>query len=339
MAERGDQLKPLDLPPEAIARTAEMTQFAGSAIWTGQHVDQFQPWFHARHRIVTASRMAALLGVHPQRDALSIYVDVLKPPEAPAELAPFDSPMFWGTVLEWPIAQAAAREYGWEIRRGGALLVSRQCPYVGATLDAEVRPLTGGAWQVYEGKTVSQFRYSDWEGGMPPDRIWIQAQVQTFVAEAPCNVFALVGGNRPELVEVEPDLELHGVFVEATEELVDRVSRLDPYPATHLSRDALDRLHDAAEARVEELGPAELEWTQELVALSRKATEISKRQDEIKNLIRQRMGSALWGRLSHPVDGKQFWKWPELEAESGRSYVRLVKQGPQKARRRRARRA
>ena len=299
---------------DPAARTHEVTHFADAAVWTGASVHQFAGWLHARRGIVTASRMAALLGCDPRQDALDVYVDMVRPHAVePTERddEELDDPRLWGRVLEEPIARTVARRLDWELVMGGALLVSRRHPHIGATLDAEIRPRSVSEWFIYEGKTVSAWKLRDWdeEAGLPPDHILIQAQTQLLVTGAPqCVVFALVGGNRPVRIPVYPDPELHAVMVEAVDELLERVAKLDPPPPTARSEKAIKSLypHESG-ARI--VLPAEArEWTEELQELARTRIDIEKREKEIKNRIRLSMGEASFGELGELGGKPKLWK-------------------------------
>jgi predicted phage-related endonuclease len=331
-------------PTPPAERTPLVTHFHEAAVWTGATVHEFAGWLHARRQIITASRMAALLGCDPRQDALDVYVDMVKPLEEEltrSDDEQLDDPRLWGRVLEEPIARTVAKVLDWDIVMGGALLVSRKYAHIGATLDAEIRPRSEIDWFVYEGKTVDVFRRRDWdeEAGLPPDHILIQAQTQLLVTQAPqAIVFALVGGNRPVRIPVHPDQELHAVMVEAVEEFLDQVRRLDPPPPTMRSENALKRLYPHENGERIQLSSEELEWTAELQQLAKERRACEKREAEIKNWIRASMGEASFGELPEETGGKQLWKWvtehrserPPVPASNSR-VLRLVK-GDQKKR-------
>ncbi|HEX6602551.1 MAG TPA: YqaJ viral recombinase family protein, partial [Solirubrobacterales bacterium] len=105
-------------------------------ISAGVNSSDREPWLKARRELVTASEVAAILGVDPYRDALAVYRDKVFPDSTgPLEL---DDPRFWGQVLERPVLETAANYYGWQFAMSGDLLISRQYPFIGATLDALV---------------------------------------------------------------------------------------------------------------------------------------------------------------------------------------------------------
>src|SRR3990167_1891809 len=87
-----------------------------------------------RAKLVTASKMAAILGRNPYRSALEQYlVDAgLKAEDDAGEAAE------WGQRLEAVVAEAYGAKTGRTVRMAGQLLRSTRYPWMGATLDAWV---------------------------------------------------------------------------------------------------------------------------------------------------------------------------------------------------------
>ena len=299
---------------EQLDRTSEVTHFAAACRWTGVTDADRSSWLSERHKLVTASRVAALLGLSTWQDELGVYVDMVMPPANEVDEG-LDSPKLWGSVLEDAIAATAARHYGWELSKGGALLVSREHPDLGATLDDEIRPPGSPDWLIYEGKTTSAFRSGDWtaDGGMP-DHIMAQVQTQLLVTRAPAAVvFCLVGGQKPRRVDVQPSEEFFEVILETVAEFMGRVRRLDPPPPGATSKTALTRLYPQDTGEVVTLPAEAVEWTRELQELATQAKETKRRDDELRNLLRAAIGSATIGELPEVVGGKSQWRWQVQE--------------------------
>lgn len=314
----------------------DVTAFSASAEWTGVRDDDRAGWLEARRTMVTASDVAAILGVDPRRDALSVYVDKVTPPRD--EFLDLKDPRFWGKKLERPIAEAAAAFYGWELRAGGFLLRSRKHPHLGCTLDAEVRRKPSEGWVAYEGKMTTLHADWDEETGNLPTRVLIQAQAQLAVSGAPLNlVFALLRGSESCLVPIEPYLDLHAIIVEETERFIDLVKRGEPPAPTAKSRDAIMQLHPSDDGSVVELPEDAIVWTSDLQELQKQQRDIERRIDELKNRLRLCVGPATYGRLPSPVEKTHFWKFAlEKKAEhvvsaSETRVLRSVKNGPQGA--------
>jgi len=333
--------------PRKADRTTEVTHFHEAAEWTGLRITDYAAWLHARRGIVTASRSAALLGESPFGDPLSVYADMVAPQPVPEhdDLA-LDDPRTWGNVLEEPIARKAADYYHWQIMMGGALLVSRKHPHLGATLDAEILPEGSDGWLVYEGKTTNAWRARDWDeaNGVPPTHILIQAQHQLLVTQAPgCVLFCLAGGQKPIRVDVEPDAEFHAMLIETVDAFLGRVVDLDPPPATAISGPALKQLHPEDDGSTVALPADAVEWTRELNAIAEQVKTLDMREKELKNLLRQSIGDAQYGELPEEVAGKARWKWGTTHVAERTQHVnaytmralRLVKAAKETKQRRR----
>jgi putative phage-type endonuclease len=283
--------------------TPSVTAFSDAAVWTGVTDSDREKWLDLRATMVTASDVAAILGEDPHRSPLDVYVDKVMPRGPQGKLC-LDDPRFWGHILEQPILEAVARYYGWQYRRGGALLKSRQWPWLGCTLDAEIN--RGSGWIPFEGKTTRIPRGWNQEDSELPIRVLLQHQTQITVTCAPQGlVFALLQGSRPCQIEQEPVDELRDIIVEATSEFVKRVSSLDPPPAGALDQDSLARLHpNAVPDAAIELPPLAAEWLAELQDLASRRLDIETRERGLKNRIVQLLGDATIGVLPHEVGGK-----------------------------------
>lgn len=304
MADAARELTPAE-------RTPEVTAFAAQAEWTGVTSTDRAKWLALRKTMLTASDVAAILGEDPHRSALDVYVDKITPRPEP-EVIGLDDPRFWGTVLEQPVLRAVAAYYGWGYREGGALLRSRKHPQLGATLDAEVDRHDGKGWIDFEGKTTRITRDWNEEEGDLPTRVLIQVQSQILVSGTPTAlVFALLQGSRPCQIEIEPSDEFHRVIVEATEEFMDRVRRMNPPDpdGSDASKRALQRLYPLDDGSVVRLPPEAADWTREIKEIAQQQKALEARVDELKNKLRKCIGSATYGMLPEPIDGKTCWRW------------------------------
>lgn len=295
-----------------IDRTREVSAFSEHAIWTGICSSERGSWLRARAKIITASRVPALLGLSPYEDAIDVYADALRPANDffDADYG-LNDPRTWGSALEEAIAKRAGHHYGWNVRMSGALLVSRAHPHIGCTQDAEIQEANGSEWVSYEGKTTSNFRARDWneDNERAPDHVIVQVQTQLLVTGAPKSIVScLIGGQKFVRVDLLPEPEFFDLIVSAVDEMADRISRMDPPPPTWRSKEALKKLYhdDTGESVI--LPRDAVEWTRELQDLLPRRTEIEKREEELKNLIRSALGNATVGLLPSEVCGISEWK-------------------------------
>lgn len=289
-----------------------MTRFTDHAEPTGIVSTDRDAWLEARRKLLTASDMAAVLGHDPYRSALDVYVSKALP--RPDEAMTLDDVRFWGAILEQPILSAVAHYHGWAYEPGGELLRSRACPFIGATLDAEVD--RGEGWEVFEGKTSRIPKGWNEESGDLPTHVLIQAQVQLLTTGAErCTVFALLQGSRPCMVDVHPDANFHALLALDAERFMARVKAQDPPDPDHTmaSRRALERLYPVGDGGAVMLPDCAIDWTLEIAEIAEHQRELKKREDELKNMLRASIGDATWGVLPEDVGGRKYWRWQMQE--------------------------
>jgi putative phage-type endonuclease len=314
-----------------------VTHFHAAAEWTGIMDSDRDAWLDARHTMLTASDVAAVLGHDHRKDALAVYAEKITP-RGPREEIGIDDPRFWGSALEQPILRAVSDYYGWGYQKGGALLRSRSAPWLGATLDAEV--CIDGVWVDLEGKTTRVGKEWSEEEENIPVHIILQVQSQLLVTGAPyAVVFALLYGSTPCRVHMQPNLDLHALIREETEAFMARLRTLDPPPpgATSASARALARLHPVDDGSVVNLPPEALEWSRELREIAAQQKLLESRELQLKNLIKSSIGDAQFGVLPDAVEGKRFWRWKTQEraghvvAPSSSRVLLAMKSGPRLA--------
>jgi len=295
-----------------VDRTSEVSAFGEHAVWTGICDSDRGSWLRARAKVITASRVPALLGLSPREDAIDVYADALRPANDFVDVDyGLNDPRTWGSALEEAIAKRAAKHYGWNLRMSGALLISRQYPHLGCTQDAELEEVPGsGIWASYEGKTTSNMRARDWseDDERVPDHVIVQTQAQLLVTGAQKSVVScLIGGQRFVRVDLQPSPGFFETIVDAVDEMFDRIVRMDPPPATWRSARALKKLYPEEDGGSVVLPRECVEYTRELTELLPRKREIEHREEELKNLIRAAIGNASVGLLRDEVDGKSHW--------------------------------
>jgi putative phage-type endonuclease len=302
----------MNAPAEATDRTHEVTAFHKHALWTGVTDANRSAWLRERSKIITASRVPALLGLSPREDAFDVYVDALRPANDFHDVDfGLNDPRTWGSALEEAIARQAGKHYGWGVRMSGALLVSRSHPYLGCTQDAEVEEVAGsGQWVSYEGKTTSNFLAKTWDEDFEraPDHVIAQVQTQLLVTGASKSIVScLIGGQKFVRVDMFPDPEFFDLILTVVDDMRDRVSRMDPPPPTWRSKEAIKRLYPEDDGEVVVLPKDALEWTRELQEIMPRKQELERREEELKNLLRASIGNATIGVLSDEIGGKTQW--------------------------------
>lgn len=341
----------------AALRTEDVTAFHGAAEFTGVTSKNRAGWLALRKTMLTASDVASVLNLDDdapafRKSALAVYVEKVTDPQpdlmdlTPAELRAmpparraellrliFNDPRFWGSKLEQAYLTTVAEYSSWTYREGGALLRSRKHPWLGCTLDAEIDRDDGLGWVDCEGKSTKIPKGWDEDTGSLPTHIIIQAQAQLMVTGAPVAlVVALLQGSRLVQIPIDPDERMHAIFAEEGERFMERVRLLDPPPPDwrESSTDALGRLYPGEDGAVVDL-PAEcVEWTRELHAIAEQLKTLERRDTQIRNMLKHKIGPASFGTLAEPVDDKAGWSWKTNKA--GQRVLRALKRTPVGAR-------
>lgn len=319
-------------------RTEDVTAFSAAAEFTGVLAKDRAGWLMLRRSMLTASDVASVLDLDDsppkyRRSPLAVYTEkILEPtglpppaandvtPEALAAMPPFErrtalrslfnDARFWGAKLEQTILTTVAEYSGWDYREGGALLRSREVPWLGCTLDAEIDRHDGRGWCDLEGKTSIMRHGWDEEEMNLPQHILIQVQAQLFVTGAPVAVVvALLQGSTCVQIPIEPDISFHEMMVEECGAFMERVNKMDPPPADWRDSDLLNRLFASFDGATVDLPDECTEWVREALHLADQLKSMHRQQDAIRNRLKQKIGSATYGLLSEPVDGKVAVRW------------------------------
>lgn len=260
-------------------------------------------WLEARQTGIGASEIAAVLGESEYMSAIELYWRKISDDVGDKY---GDDPPEWiefGHRLEDFIAGIFAERTGYEIRKAGHLLRSKEWPWMLATLDYEC--LVDGEWYPLEIKNVSAYRLADWQDGAPPHYAW-QGQQQMLVVRKDRLFFGgFVGGNRFIWDE------MHDTAVARRRVLRDGNAfwhcvqqRRPPAPDGSESADrAVRALAGDAAANVAELEGNFVATYDEIKQLEKTKKETERRLKEIKQGVRLRLGSDTHGLLP---DGRSF---------------------------------
>jgi putative phage-type endonuclease len=144
---------------------------------------------------VGGSDAATVLGLNPFTTAYELYLD--KRGEAPPEDENFlKEARYWGSVLEEPVSNRYAEEFGYKIQKSNQLIRSKEYPYMIANIDRKVV----GLKQMrigFEAKTAA--RPEGWgESGSAEIPPYIMLQCQHYLAVTEYDVWdlAVLIGNR-----------------------------------------------------------------------------------------------------------------------------------------------
>lgn len=295
-------------------------------------------WLQARRQILTASDVAAVLGMDSRRSPFSVWAEKveLAGKEPPAELD-LDDPKLeyirWGAILEEPIAKEVGRRLEREMIDHGrfTLFVNDELPIpLGATPDREIsdviHPGDGAetpAWRDRRGPGAAEIKTfgtfadpaGEWNDEGPVKHI-VQLQVQLTVTTWRWGLVAgLGGGQRLKIHEHERDDEFIAWMLGKLEVFWKRVREKDPPPVdgSESTATALSTLFRGGGVAIELPASARLWHEQWYEARQIKAAAES---DELEaaNAIKLAMGDAEEALLpGEAAEGlRQGFRWKRI---------------------------
>jgi putative phage-type endonuclease len=261
-----------------------------------------EQWLARRRDLVTASDIAAILGVDPRRGPLAVYAakvsDVVEPEERRW--------MAFGRRVEGAIADWYADETGRPALDLGAheIQVHPDIPWLGATLDrrtagSEAHPAPADGQGPLEAKAVAGFKAREWVED-PPLPYIVQVQVQMACTGAQWgSLAALVGGIALAWKDLVRDEAFLAAALPVLEAFRMRVLRRDPPEADALpgTSEALRKLFPQDDGETVPLEAEALALADEWEAAKLLKTDAESKVDELGNKLRLRIGSATFGAL------------------------------------------
>jgi putative phage-type endonuclease len=286
-------------------------------------------WLAARRKGIGSSDIAALLGLTSYASPYSLWVD--KVMGLGDDVEPDDGPLYWGRVLEQPVAWHFSRRNNVEVREVG-LIGHPDIPWMLATPDREVLDISGNTLGLLEVKTASAFRGHDWEGddsldpdgeARAPEVAIVQLQWQLAVRGLDRGWIAgLIGGQRYHQIEYARDDELIETLIDVAGPFWARVESgerpsPDGHPATTAALKELYRDTDDSSVLVDPgvaiplLLDRQQAKAEEAVAKARAAAA--------ENQLKELLGS-------HQIavsDDRPLYTWRAVERTDGITYRRF----------------
>jgi len=265
-----------------------------------------EAWLAARTQSIGASESAALFGLAPdnRESEYSLWAKksgLVEPENIDEEW------LFWGAVLEAPIAQRYAFRTGYQVWTPPSpwcVVTHPKLPFLTATVDRWVIEALGrngrGCCEI---KNVGVFNH-DWKGDERETALplYVQSQVQHQLV---CTGFlwadvpALIGGNHLEIFHVERNPEFISELESRAEEFWRRVQTKDPPPIddTGATTKALKRMHPDDDGSTVELCPEALDWVGIRETFKQVCRDAEAKVEESENRLRAALGKATFGTL------------------------------------------
>lgn len=257
--------------------------------------DKMENWIRERKEMLTASDVAAVLGVDPRHGPLAVYEQKI------TGWSMRDTAWLkFGRDVEGAIGNLYEHETMRSVSDLGAYHISRHpdIPWLGATLDrvVEVDAKGRGALEL---KHVGDFSRKDQWVDDPPLNYQIQLQIQMACAGLTWGSLAgMFPGYQLGYRDFSFDAEMFQNIVPVLEKFWHRVKTKNPPPADVLPNtlDVVKRIYSAEDGETVDLDCQDLvdEWETEKSTVS----VSTKRKKELEILIRDKMQNATFGRLS-----------------------------------------
>jgi putative phage-type endonuclease len=166
-------------------------------------------WLRLRKKNINSTESSGLLGLSKYTTAFQIYHD--KQSDDITSIEENDR-MFWGSQLEWAIAQGAAQKMGWNIVQKKEYIEIPDLR-IGGSFDA----MFADGSALVEVKNVDGLVYrNEWLNDEAPAGIELQLQHQMLVSGInKCYLVALVGGNDLKILERDADVSIQDAILKA----------------------------------------------------------------------------------------------------------------------------
>lgn len=259
-------------------------------------------WLTRRRKGIGGSDAAAILGLDPYRSAFEVYLDKIG--DAPERQA--TDAMDWGNRLEPVIADWFSETTGLPTSRAG-LMAHPEHEWMLATVDRLI-----GDDALLEIKNTSVYRAKDWADGQVPDAAELQTQHYLGVTgRRMAYVAVLIGGNRPEIREVQRDDALIGHLIRMESEFWARVQSRTPPPVdgSEACADLLGRLWTPDPESVRVLSLEAVEALRALPAAKAAAKAATEAATELENRVKHELADKEFGVIPGPDGNRTAVTW------------------------------
>lgn len=258
-------------------------------------------WLEARQAGIGGSDAGVVAGLSPYKSAYQLFLE--KSGQIDASQDETDA-MYWGTVLEEPIARRYSEVTGKRVRRQ-PMRSCLQNTFMLANIDRQITGDSRGPG-ILEVKTTNAFKRVDGLDELP-DHYYLQLQHYLAVTGYEWGAFAfLIGGQSFRHFEVTRDQPTIDMLIEIEREFWRRVELGDPPPVdgSDATRALLSHMYPNDTGEVVTLGMRDVFI--DLVNARRHIATYEQLKQEFENLIKSEMGDASVAMI--PGAGKCSWK-------------------------------
>jgi putative phage-type endonuclease len=265
-------------------------------------VNERAQWLENRRKVIGGTDIAAILGLHPYKSPIDVYLDKLG-------LVPDtdNDAMKWGRLLEPVIADEYARESGVTLLTPEPV-VHPTVPFLGGNPDRLIVEKPG----LLEVKTCSPHQAKNWgEPGTDciPRHYYIQAAwYLAMTGREFADVAVLVAGQEMRTYRLVRDMELEGILLERAVEfwqthVLPEVT--PPVDGSERSSKYLKERFPLDDGSVVVGGEEEESWVSSLLELQTMAKDLESQMLYYSNKVKERLGEA---SVLQTVLGNVTWK-------------------------------
>lgn len=185
----------------------------------------YEEWLELRKKGIGGSDASVVCGINRYKTPIELWMEKtnnFQPQEA-------EESAYWGTQLESIVREEFTKRTGIEVKLVKQLLQSEEHPFMLANLDG-ICPDTNYGNCIFEAKTASAFKLSEWENAIPDEYM---LQLQHYMAVTGCKaayIAVLIGGNTFRWRLVERDEELISMLIELEARFWEHVKNNTPPP-------------------------------------------------------------------------------------------------------------
>jgi putative phage-type endonuclease len=263
---------------------------------TTRSFDTHDAWLAGHREYLTASNIAAAIGISPFKSRLELYAELTGAIE-PDDLSGNEA-VYWGKALEGPVCDRYEIVTGRMVSRWPqtTLAVSGDIEWLACTPDAEQldHQKHRGSLQI---KTTSAFNAKDWYEE-PPLHVQIQAHIEAWVLRHPWGTVAgLVGGQKLVWFDFERNDKFIDAVLPKLEEFWQMVqTRTMPEPdSSESTARVLAKLWPRDTGETIQLPQDAIALLDELTVAKEKLKEIETSKQWAENRLKALIGDATFG--------------------------------------------
>jgi len=268
-------------------------------------------WLSIRNQGIGASEAATAIGINPYQSQLELWMIKTgrMSPDFNNDQEDSSSPMYWGNVLEPIVAEHYSRKTGFKVRRVNSILQHPDSDKAWMLANLDYAVSGSDEVQVLECKTAGEYGAKLWKDGVPE---YYQCQVQHQLAitgKQTADVAVLLCGQEFRIYRMQRDDELIDQLIELEREFWSYVESDTAPPAdgSDSANQALRMLYPKDTGTTIDLSDdSDLELSfQQLTQVRSESQILSNREDELRQMLQQRMGTASTAIFS---SGKITWR-------------------------------